>query len=596
MMAGWFGLLFAAGAAAHQPHDKVFVVSVPPALDDRAPWVAHTFGEAYRSTDGHDWEPSAGPLMALTPLDATSTAGGEAVMCTTSEVLWSTDGVAWSRTDAPAALTGCEAFGDALYLTSPTGLWSGPTGGPWAEVAASPFGAPRATETALTAVSTDGGQVVVVIGAEPAAIVDAPVGAALRSAVAVHDGALRMFAGDAAGGVWSYADGAWAACGALPEQSEPAIVELDLDGASLMVAPSEHGPYLSDDACATWSDRRVPDRTEFAPVSGGATTDEESYVALEIAGDHVFIAGWAGGYVSEDLGQTWEELPYGWPQRSEGVAFAPDFPTDPLMLVAMFSIAVSQTFDGGQTMQSPNWGMVAENIETVTIAPDDGSLAAAKVNQLLWLSSDGGSSWRQPAVPPNMAVEIHDFASDDLWVYQSDAAAVGALDTPLVRATNREDFAPLYALDAAAPGASSPVRFTADGATRYCVASNTLIVCAPDALGPWTEVATLPPGRPGTFAAYPVDDPDVMVFGHDGGRLYLSTDRGDSWTLVEELPYESWAAVKATPDGWLWAFSATGAVYRSTDGASWTHELELSHRPWAVSIRPDYADYPEMHV
>ncbi|MFJ4841010.1 1,4-beta-glucanase [Streptomyces sp. NPDC088746] len=132
---------------------------------------------------------------------------------------------------------------------------------------------------------------------------------------------------------------------------------------------------------------------------------------------------------------------------------------------------------------------------------------------------------------------------------------------------------PFVSQPAIAPSAPGPVAVSADGATllwsfvhwdgtKYAAHRST------DGGATWAEVATFPKG--GTPVADPLDPARFYVYDTDTGAVFLSTDKGATFTEgAKGLPSgDVQFRIAAAPgrSGDLWLSAKEGGLLRSTDG------------------------------
>ena len=229
------------------------------------------------------------------------------------------------------------------------------------------------------------------------------------------------------------------------------------------------------------------------------------------------------------------------------------------------SIFISQD-SGGKWIQV-NW---LSSITTLGIAPsqewtsiavsaDGQTLAAAAQTGVIFISADGGKTWKTTGAPTNTA-----------WL----SLASSADGARLVAAGNHSGiFVSVNGGQTWAPGTNSAdawaaVSSSADGAKLLAAANPGQIFTSSDAGATW--VTSSAPVLSWTCVAGSADG-NKAVAGAALGGLYLSTDAGTTWTK-SSAPDESWFAVASSSDGSILAAAALyGGIYLSGDsGATWT--------------------------
>jgi hypothetical protein len=585
--------LAAAPALAHVPHDNVYAVIAPESLDDSSPWIARGLGDTYRSEDGgFRWEAQAGELMYGTTLGGGVLPDGTILACSQDFFFASTDGgESFTRTPG-GPFTSCDVQGSRLIASSPAGILSYPAKGPPVTINPTTVSNLRTTPSAIAGVVPDGSAVFYLLPSGVTGQISPPVEAVISSVVAVSDaGDPKVYAGTLDGQIWKY-DGTWTRCGTLPPADHPNVVELSTDGTTLLAAPASWGPLVSIDDCASFLPRYIDLETSFL-YGSGAFSDEEAYTTLEGNGSSIVIGGWAGLYVSYDMGITWTEAPTGPPDWSHSSVFTGTFPESPRVIAGMFGSGMNRTFDGGQTFESPNFNLPADNMTALGSPPDDESLVFGAMFPYFYRSLDGAVSWEVNEIPLATVIDIMTFDSEDIWIFGANGETPGRMAHS---SDGGDSYLKTVELNELVNDPASVARFHVKGVRRYCATGTTGIACGPDPFGPWAVAEPLTGWGRSFMASWPDDDPAWIAAASDNGQIMTSLDQGATWQLTYDDPGLNFLGMVASADGMAWAFGMTGDVLRSSDGVTWDLVAELPSVPWGASPRPDYLTHPEILV
>ena len=160
------------------------------------------------------------------------------------------------------------------------------------------------------------------------------------------------------------------------------------------------------------------DDVVFAATAAGAlheTTDGgTSWRMLDVPTEHVttiafvpdvpesVLVGDGHGrlFRSEDAGATWQPLPVAQDAGAiNGIAASPEFTRDHTLFVAAERGVFSST-DGGTSFGAASDGISDMRMQSVVVSPnfaDDSTVWTSSWNDGVYVSSDGGASWRGTA-------------------------------------------------------------------------------------------------------------------------------------------------------------------------------------------------------
>ncbi|MFO0728842.1 MAG: YCF48-related protein [Myxococcota bacterium] len=258
----------------------------------------------------------------------------------------------------------------------------------------------------------------------------------------------------------------------------------------------------------------------WSEVLGAAPAADIRAVVIDpSARDTIFIAASDGLHKTSDRGAHWALL-----LREEVMDVAVD-PVDSLFVVAASPRGLLRSTDGGSNFYAADRGLVASEVVCLAVDPASPSTLWAAAHQSLYRSTDGGDSWS--------------------WV---DTGTVTAL-----------------AFDPRAPGHVLAIHegegffWTNDGGTTWG--------------GIGSAASGLSTTRIAALAVLPTDPTHLLAAAEDG--LFLTTDRGLSWSRVPELGMQGFDTIAVASRAPMTIFvGGFGAgVFRSSDGgAHWTAE------------------------
>lgn len=533
-------------AAAHVPHDTVAMAEAGP----EAWWlVADPLGVHLlaRSTDrGRSWEMVGGEAMAEDPVDLAVLADGSLVLLSGTRLWLSPDGASWSTQPLPGEVS-FAAGGEDLLLAGPGGVWRGPPTALVQELEAEVELLGPGAVLAGAALHLDDGAWTAI---------PAPAG---TSAVA-FDGT-TAWAGTTAGELWRW-DGAWLPCGALPELDHGEIRNLAFDGGRLLLATALRAPFVSEDACASWTDRSTGADVEY-DVSGGASGPGEAFPVLFAADGTWLAAGWAGVRVSEDAGGSWTHGALVPVDYTRGVDFA-----DTRLWLGGYGAGPTWTDDGGESFEAAGHGLGHPNVQAVQQA-GAGAHVYALVNYQPFLSVDGGDRWRGLPVPLD---SLSFFAPVGLRTW-----AFGSLDgarSAWASADGGASWEPLSALDEALAGGNpSETRRLGDFVCLTGDADGRLL-CTADEGESWVTSSSGVEGPSSAVVGWPPRAPERLLWADPGGVHHVGAP-GETPVSQQPTGEDPPELLADGDDGTLWLITHSGAIWRSDDGGDHWSELGL---------------------
>lgn len=329
-------------------------------------------------------------------------------------------------------------------------------------------------------------------------------------------------------------------------------------------------------------------------------------------GSHALVVGWRPGVPhgdavilrTDDAGQTWTEQPFGpahrftavWAERGGERAWAvaaPEMRNAPPLIV--------ESADGGL-----HWKMHEVNATGALfgILAQERTITAVGIAEMgrAWVvqSVDGGESWRWRFLSsPVRLLGVQGLRPDRTIAVGEGGAILGPADLgtrrlpELIRSNVRavaftnprrgcavgDDGLILCTHDSGAhwskpasalPGNYHGVVWTSRD-VAYAVAEGGLIMRTLDGGATWNM---RPSPTESDLTAIAAQREDVWVVGVDG-FVMRSDDRGNSWTPAKKPTSETLVAVEITPEGAAVVLTATGSVWKTTDGgARWSE-----HRP-----------------
>jgi hypothetical protein len=252
----------------------------------------------------------------------------------------------------------------------------------------------------------------------------------------------RLWAGTLPGGVFRSDDrgASWEICRSLwddPARAQwfgggydwPGVHSVLVDprdSRQVLVGVSCGGAWATSDDGASWECRASGMRADYMPPDrqGDPIIQDPHRVAASDADpDVLWTQHHCGVFVSRDRGRQWTAVdaarPSGFgfavavhPTRPETAWFVPAV-KDERRVPVDARLVVSRTTDGGKTFEVFDRGLPAPSYDLVyrhalDIDPDGRHLAMGSTTGGLWISDDGGESWRtiSTALPPIYAVRF----------------------------------------------------------------------------------------------------------------------------------------------------------------------------------------------
>jgi hypothetical protein len=296
---------------------------------------------------------------------------------------------------------------------------------------------------------------------------------------------------------------------------------------------------VSTDFGATWSEAVLNDSTTI--YSLGATADGKLYAGTW--GKRLFR--------SDDGGGTWVEI------SIEGVSTYYSFaaPSDGSIVVAT-SRGVYRSADGGD-----NWQLVGNHDNRLSIpvleVASDGRILAGTYNSGVYVAGDNKWHPSSRGLPPLGAGTVAVAPDQTVYTVSTNGRLYASTDkgTGWMEADNSQNYS--YAITVDPEG-------TLYAATQFWASQEDGVIRSTDRGKTWTFGGTgiehewilaLLPGRQGRLYAAVERGPYVYHYSETDG-LFMSTDRGDSWTtLGTGLRGTSPVAIVELADGTLFVGS-----------------------------------------
>jgi photosystem II stability/assembly factor-like uncharacterized protein len=217
------------------------------------------------------------------------------------------------------------------------------------------------------------------------------------------------------------------------------------------------GLYRSDDDGASWRNTfaslersdplavtalAVADSTVFAGVNGAVLRSDDSgdhwqivtlaspapqVVALALSPDGTVIAGTAqdGVFVSTDRGASWIAWNFGLIDLNVyALALSPDFERDHIIFAGTVS-GIFESRNGGRSWKETSFPMNAAPVLSLAVSPANLIYAGTEAHGL-FVSDDGGSSWRQVGEFASSGINAVQVADGQAWLLAGQQVASGA--------------------------------------------------------------------------------------------------------------------------------------------------------------------------
>ncbi len=312
---------------------------------------------------------------------------------------------------------------------------------------------------------------------------------------------------------------------------------------STLFATTATNVYQSSDRGVSWSIRE----TGVKLVAQTSVHFRDLVISSDFANDGtVFLATFEGLIRSTDYGSTWVELETRPPALIMDVAMSPAFATDGLMAVSTYGGGLYVSEDGGNSWRASSIGVSRPYTYQLAIVdrPSEGPLIlSSRANHLL-LSGDRGNSWVEKEIlrasgSSCLASEMGvspDFALDSTVFF-------GCRRDGIVITRNGGDswsrVVRRWQLDGGIVTAVTPSPdFTADTTVMFSEYRG-FVARSSDAGANWqATLAGLPPPGiryGGSGLAYSPDyGNDDLVAAATSAGLYLSADGGSNWSVVPD--------------------------------------------------------------
>lgn len=414
------------------------------------------------------------------------------------------------------------------------------------------------------------------------------------------------------GGMWvgsddgalSWGGAGWDLCADLPGTilgpygvQAPNLVAL-ADG-RLLASSGEEAVFVSEDGCASWELLQTGQDVEYGGI-GDATSPSQAFPALIQDGDRLWVGGFMGLSTSDDGGATWSNRKLISEDYCKGVAFSPDFPTDPTVLFGGYGGGVAWTADGGATWTGSAVGIesaYSNDLEPSSDFSRTGVLYYAGSNDP-YRSADFGATWAPLSIPMQRARRFIDFGRRTYVLGEdNDGGVVGRV----ARTTDDgESWGLLAGYDEVSGGAAPRDLFQA---TLAGVDSMFVVVDQPAGLlmsadgGGTFEWIYLGEAEPAAGAAvWPPESGTRVVFASTSAGVVYSDDGGGVWTSASAPPEGSVRELASADDGTLFIITRVGQPWRSVDGGdTWTAVGEpIAPAVYVLRTAPNFAETPAL--
>ncbi len=334
---------------------------------------------------------------------------------------------------------------------------------------------------------------------------------------------------DDRGETWAEVDLATAVTGQVEEGVQDLV---SLDDQRVLAVTASYGALCSDDGGAAWDmcSDGLPARAEQSSSQWGHfrrvdRVQDDPSAAL--------LSSWEGLMISADEGETWVESCIVSPAFARSAAFSPAYPDDPTLWVGAYGSGVRSTDDGGDTwsvLEGLDDHLYVERIATAPGFPDD-PVAMVVSSRRLMRTADGGTRFEHVLLP---GIELlHHVVFSPAFDHDRLAFAVGTTDDEgqwvVARSFDAgETWESIWTGEPAPAPQIRDVFFDPTGHAVYAVQADPAAVLLSTDLGDsWATLLELPEGE--ILAAA------FATAGEDGGGLVAVGRSGRIWIGGEEI-------------------------------------------------------------
>lgn len=644
------GALMALSAAAHAPHDTAHMVALSPNYGTDGTIIASInltdHSMVCRSTDfGRSWE-CRGLPMALSDTTAIVFSPNYAVdqtvfFSTTENGLWRTEdgGDHWIPSNgglAPSAIYSLAISPDfasdrTVLIATAKGLFRSTDGGvQWS------LSSTGMVETNLSVVAFGGDGLTAFSGGAilhrsndsgttwaPIHPFTAPMANLAISPNFPVENTLATCFGRFGGGVLASTDGGLSFAPTVDGLNDPKVNDVAFTNTgALFSATRESGVFYTETLFGTWT-------LAMEGFEHPSDLTNDHYRDLAISPDFsndqaVFVAAYEGLHMTTDGGQNWGQAEIYSQRLFKRILPSPDFPRGPLFL-GNYGMGLAVLTDPETAMTNPSlpgaslrwtsgagtpgttpatpaappfsgnpkntggWEVRSDGISSLyciclSMSPDFSSDQTFYYAFLgLWRTHDGGKSWIEVPLPPGVSVIRAMEVSPDFSTRGTGALFIGSSGEGHYRSYDGGDT--WQPLGGGLPSTATlkSIDFSPDYATDQTVLISTRnngLWKSTDGGENWSLLDQLPPDDIRSVALSPNFATDQLILvGSVGDGLWESTDGGSNWQpvtsglpsgmplVVEDLVFSP----SFTQDGIIFMALAAHGVFRSNDsGLSWT--------------------------
>ncbi|MHB1318299.1 MAG: hypothetical protein ACYCYF_06760 [Anaerolineae bacterium] len=333
------------------------------------------------------------------------------------------------------------------------------------------------------------------------------------------------------------------------------------------------GVFMSQDGGQSWEQQL-----------NGLTTPLIS--GLAVASSGALFAGSldAGLFVSLDFGKSWQKGKPSWDVEGTvtGMATSPTFRTDGTAFAALDGGGLMATRNNGKTWEDASFGLNSMLVFSVAVSPDWSRYETmwASTEEGVYISRNGGRAWRATSLVDKDdvvdALAVSPTFAEDQTVYAGTESGALQISTDggrrwsLLQSSIGDG--PMYCLWLA-PDFATSGRLLAGIANSVYVSS--------DRGNSWSRVAELP----GSILSLTGDGSIILAALHEAG-VWKSEDGGQTWVSTTAITARGLSRLTSAGDT-LYAMGPQEGVFTSADGgASWS----------ALEGLEDYLPITAMHV